>query len=176
MRLLATISLVVLSGQAAPIAQTSSGVFTEAAKGHFEQIYALVLRAAEKIDQDLYGYKPKPEVRSIAGLIGHIADGSILLCTAAAGEKPQVVRAHEKKSTKNEVMAALRQSKELCDGVIAKMTDAIGQQVSPAFDPNQKTPRLSWIHANNSHMWEHYGNLVTYMRMNNIVPPSSERR
>jgi hypothetical protein len=24
-------------------------------------------------------------------------------------------------------------------------------------------------------MWEHYGNLVTYMRLKNIIPPSSER-
>ena len=34
--------------------------------------------------------------------------------------------------------------------------------------------RRSWFPLNN-HAWEHYGNLVTYMRLKGIVPPSSER-
>ena len=177
MRLSLSVTIVLLLGFTGSVgAQDSSMVFTEAAKGQFEQIYSLVLRAAERIDERLYEYRPKPEVRTVAGVIGHIADGNILLCTAAAGDKPQITRTHEKKSRKTEVIAALRESKDFCDRVLATMTDAVGQQVAPAFDPKQKTPRLSWIHANNSHIWEHYGNLVTYMRLNDLVPPSSEGR
>jgi len=176
MRVIAQIAVLLLVWEAGPAAQTSLGPFTEAAKGQFDEIYALVLRAGEKIGDDLYTFKPTPDVRSIAGVIGHIADGNVLLCTAASGQKPEITRTHEKQTTKLEVLAALRQSREFCDAVIAKMTDTTGRQPSPAFDPSQRTPRLSWIHANTSHMWEHYGNLVTYMRLKNIVPPSSEKR
>ena len=41
------------------------------------------------------------------------------------------------------------------------------------FFGRQQT-RLGILAFNNSHMWEHYGNLVTYMRLKGIVPPSSE--
>jgi hypothetical protein len=36
--------------------------------------------------------------------------------------------------------------------------------------------RLGVLAFNNSHVNEHYGNLVTYMRLKGIVPPSSEPR
>jgi hypothetical protein len=35
-------------------------------------------------------------------------------------------------------------------------------------------PKLSTLIVNNMHSNEHYGNLVTYMRLKNIVPPTSE--
>lgn len=167
---------IVLGSGAAAAAQTPSSPLTAAAKRQFEQVHGLVMRAADKVDEDIYAFKPTPEVRSFAGVLGHIADGSVLLCTAAAGQKPEIVRAHEKKTSKVEILAALKESKSFCDGVISKMTDTSGQELVDAFDPNSKTPRLSWIHANTGHVWEHDGNLVTYMRLKSIVPPSSEGR
>jgi hypothetical protein len=35
---------------------------------------------------------------------------------------------------------------------------------------------LGMLAFNNMHDYEHYGNMVTYMRLKNIVPPSSEQR
>ena len=35
-------------------------------------------------------------------------------------------------------------------------------------------PRLAVLSFNTAHDFEHYGNLVTYMRLKDIVPPSSE--
>jgi hypothetical protein len=37
-----------------------------------------------------------------------------------------------------------------------------------------KSPRAAALMGNTGHVQEHYGNLVTYLRINNIVPPSSE--
>jgi len=36
-------------------------------------------------------------------------------------------------------------------------------------------PKFGVLNINNMHDMEHYGNLVTYMRMKNIVPPSTEQ-
>jgi hypothetical protein len=36
------------------------------------------------------------------------------------------------------------------------------------------TPKLSVLYFATTHTYEHYGNLVTYMRLKGIVPPSSE--
>ena len=52
------------------------------------------------------------------------------------------------------------------------MTDASGAQAVKMFGTD--APRLGVLIVNTTHTTEHYGNLVTYMRMKNIVPPTSE--
>lgn len=54
------------------------------------------------------------------------------------------------------------------------LVDATGQETVAWFG-GQKMPKLLALTMNNGHAWEHYGNLVTYMRLKGIVPPSSER-
>ena len=173
---LVSFALAVAVTSAVPAAAQApqGGAFTKAAQQQFENIYALVLRATEKVPDEVYAFRPTPEVRTFAGVVGHIADGNVLLCTAASGVKPTITREHEKQTTKADVVAALKASKMFCDKVLDSFTDETVAVPFAAFGGNGQ-PRLSWIHANNSHMWEHYGNLVTYMRLKQIVPPSSER-
>jgi len=52
------------------------------------------------------------------------------------------------------------------------MTDAAGAETVPMFGTNM--PKLGVLNVNNIHNMEHYGNLITYMRLKNIVPPTSE--
>ena len=52
------------------------------------------------------------------------------------------------------------------------MTDASAAQAVKLFGAD--APRLGVLIVNTVHTTEHYGNLVTYMRLKNIVPPSSE--
>ncbi len=52
------------------------------------------------------------------------------------------------------------------------MTDASATETIKLF--GNDAPRMSALIVNNMHNMEHYGNLVTYMRMKGIVPPSSE--
>jgi uncharacterized damage-inducible protein DinB len=156
-------------------AQSGGGVAPHVAilKAQAESIRALVLKTAEKVPEDLYEFKPTPEVRSLGALIGHIADGNNLLCGMAGGEKPAPNRANEKKTTRADLVAALKASFEACDKVFAATTDANATAAVDFF--GQKQTRLGMLAFTNSHMWEHYGNLVTYMRLKNIVPPSSEK-
>jgi uncharacterized damage-inducible protein DinB len=142
-------------------------------KTQAETVRSLVLRTAEKVPENLYAFQPTPDVRSLGALIGHIADGNNLLCGMAAGEKAAPNRANEKKTTRAELVAALKASFEACDKAFAGTTDA--NAATPVEFFGQKQTRLGMLAFNNSHMWEHYGNLVTYMRLNKIVPPSSER-
>ena len=142
-------------------------------KTQAETIRSLVLRTAEKVPEDIYAFKPTPEVRSLGALLGHIADGNNLLCGMAAGGKAAPDQSNEKKTTRADLVAALKASYAACDKVFAGTTDA--NATTPVDFFGQKQTRLGMLAFNNSHMWEHYGNLVTYMRLKNIVPPSSER-
>ena len=156
-------------------AQSGGGVSPHVAilKTQADTVRALVLRTAEKVPEDVYSFKPTPEVRSLGGVLGHIADGNNLLCSMANGDKPAPNQVNEKKTTRADLVAALKASFAACDKVFGGTTDANASAPVDFF--GQKQTRLGMLAFTNSHMWEHYGNLVTYMRLKNIVPPSSER-
>jgi uncharacterized damage-inducible protein DinB len=156
-------------------AQSGGGVAPHVAilKTQAETIRSLVLRTAEKVPENLYEFKPTPDVRSLGGVIGHIADGNNLLCGMAGGDKAAPNPVNEKKTTRADLVAALKASFAACDKVFGETTDANATAAVDFF--GQKQTRLGMLAFTNSHMWEHYGNLVTYMRLKNIVPPSSER-
>jgi len=157
----------------AQTAAPAANPYTSSIKAQAEQARGLILRTAEKVPEGLYGFKPTPEVRSLGAILGHIADGNVLICGIANGDKPSFAPVHEKKTTRAEIVAALKESFAACDKVLATITDANGS--SPVNMFGQQQPKLAVMAFNNSHTWEHYGNLVTYMRLKNIVPPSSER-
>jgi uncharacterized damage-inducible protein DinB len=157
--------------------------FTDGVHRQFQQIQGLAMKTAEKVGEDLYSFKPTPDVRSLGGVLGHIADGNRLLCTAASGQTvdfekiikdPSGVQVNEKKTSKAEIIAALNESKAFCESVFDKINDTNGQE-SVAWFGGQKMPKVMILTLLNNHAWEHYGNLVTYMRLKGIVPPSSER-
>jgi len=146
--------------------------FTDAVKGQLAQIKAPIIRTAEKVGEDLYAFKPTPEVRSLGQLIGHIADANYGICGMASGTKPTVSGIEKSTTGKAALQKALADSFTFCEQAIAGMDDTKGAETMKAFGAMQ--PRLTVLAFNNSHLNEHYGNLVTYMRLKGIVPPSSE--
>jgi uncharacterized damage-inducible protein DinB len=160
-----------LAAQGAPPAAGTDPA-TQAVKGQFGMIKGVVARTAEKVPEDLYSFKPTPEVRSIAQLLGHIADSQFGMCAAAAGEKPPQTGIEKTLNSKAQLSKAVADSNAYCDKVIAGMDDKKGMEVIQFF--TGPTPRLHVLTFNIAHSYEHYGNLVTYMRLKGIVPPSSE--
>lgn len=154
-------------------AAASDNPYTSAVRQQAKAIQGLVLRTAEKVPEELYSFKPTETVRSLGGLLGHIADANFLICRFANDEKPAIDTSREKLATKAEIVAALKESFAFCDGVAARMTDANGSAPVTMF--GRGNTKFGVLAFNNNHTWEHYGNLVTYMRLKNIVPPSSER-
>lgn len=175
MQTIMIVALVTATATATVEAQPAGGVAPHVAilKTQADTIRSFVLRTAEKVPENLYEFKPTPEVRSLGAVLGHIADGNNLLCAMANGEKAAPDRSNEKKTSRAELVAALNASFAACDKVFAGTTDA--NATAPVNFFGQQQTRLGMLAFTNSHMWEHYGNLVTYMRLNKIVPPSSER-
>jgi uncharacterized damage-inducible protein DinB len=156
----------------ASFAQSASPM-TANAKIQFGALSGFVLRSAEKVPEDLYSFRATPDVRSMAELFGHVADAMFSMCSAAAGTKPPRTGIEKTVTAKPELVAALREGISHCNSVYDAMTDQKGstETVPFYFGP---TPRLSVLYFVVTHTYEHYGNLVTYMRLKNIVPPSSE--
>ena len=153
-------------------AAQNANPLTANAKVQFGALTGLVIRAAEKVPEDLYTFKATPEVRSMAQLFGHVADALFSMCSTAGGGKPPRAGIEKSVTAKAELIAALKEGVSYCNTVFDGMTDQKGSETVPFyFGP---TPRLSVLYFAVTHTYEHYGNLVTYMRLKNIVPPSSE--
>jgi uncharacterized damage-inducible protein DinB len=145
---------------------------TANAKVQFGALSGFVVRSAEKVPEDLYPFRATPEVRSMAELFGHVADAMFGMCSTAAGTKPPRTGIEKVVLAKPALIAALKEGVSYCNSVYDSMTDQKGiETVQFVFGP---TPRLSVLYFVVTHTYEHYGNLVTYMRLKNIVPPSSE--
>jgi uncharacterized damage-inducible protein DinB len=145
---------------------------TQAVKGQFGMIKSVVAKTAEKVPEDLYAFKPTPEVRSMGQLLGHIADAQFMMCAAAAGEKAPQSGIEKAFQSKAQLSKAVADSNAYCDKVIDGLDDKKGMEIVQFF--TGPTPRLNVLTFNIAHSYEHYGNLVTYMRLKGIVPPSSE--
>jgi uncharacterized damage-inducible protein DinB len=133
-----------------------------------------LLRSAEKMPEDKYAFKPTDVVRTYGQLLAHVADGQYEFCGAAAGNHDRK-NVEQTAKTKADIVAALKTAFAYCDSIYAGMTDAKAAEMIPAFG-GIKITRLSMLDFNVSHTMEHYGNLITYMRIQGIVPPSSEAR
>jgi uncharacterized damage-inducible protein DinB len=139
-------------------------------------------RTADKMPEDLYSMRAgtQAEVRTFGQLIGHLANFNYRWCSDAKGEKnPQEETDFEKLTAKADLVKALNSALTYCDGAYAMLTDANSLDiVQGTRDDGTKVPllRISRFISNFAHNNEHYGNLVTYMRMKSILPPSSEPR
>ena len=138
----------------------------------YEGVKSILLRSAEKMPEENYSFKPTEAVRSYGQIIGHVADAQYLFCSIELGEKNPDLKIEQTKTSKADLIAALKGAFAYCDKAYDGMTDASASQMVKLFGGD--TPKLGVLTVNNMHSIEHYGNLVTYMRMKNIVPPTSE--
>lgn len=163
------LSAVILAAQS-----TSKNPLTETSKGVYAIAKNDVLKSADKIPDNLWSFQPTPQVRTVAQLFAHIADGQYEFCGVPAEGKMVSKDIEKTAKTKEEIVTAVKAAFAYCDAAYDKMTDASAAEVMPFF--GMKATRLGIMDFNIAHTMEHYGNLVTYMRLKNIVPPSSEGR
>ena len=145
----------------------------DSVKGQFGMVKGVLLKTAEKVPEPIWEFRPTPEVRTFGQIVGHIADANLMICGAAAGDKPAPLNAEKTITTKAALSKALADSIAYCDKVIAGMDDKKGMETIKFFAGGMQA-RAMVLAFNTAHDYEHYGNLVTYMRINKIVPPSSE--
>ena len=133
-----------------------------------------ILGSAEKIPENLWSFQPTKDVRTVAQLFAHLADGQYEFCGVAREGAPVAKNIEKTAKTRTEIVAALKEAFAYCDATYADLTDAKAAETVKLF--NLTLTRLGAMDFNTAHNMEHYGNLVTYMRINNIVPPSSTPR
>jgi uncharacterized damage-inducible protein DinB len=164
-----------LAQEKAPAQSTPpANPITASEKGFYGFVSGAVLGAAQKMPEENYSFKPTPEVRSFGQLVGHVADASYMFCSQAIGEASPAKDIEKTKTSKADLVAALKDGVAYCNKAFDSMTDAKGGEMIKLFNFN--IARLTVFSINTAHTDEHYGNMVTYLRLKGIVPPTSENQ
>ena len=183
-RIFAT-ALVMVSVSLPVSAQTTDSGFGEMAstsmasvvKAMHANIRRNLAEAAESVPANEYDFKPTPQVRSFAQLVGHVATANFFFCSQAKGEKSPSSTNYEQIADKTALVKALNDSLAYCDAIYAGTTDSnFGVTVKTRGpDGDRDTSRGALLVFNTAHNNEHYGNLIVYMRLKGRVPPSTAR-
>ena len=140
-------------------------------KAGYEGTKNKLVRMAEKMPEEHYSFKATPEIRSFGELVGHVAGAQYMFCAMALGEEVLPEGAvEESMKSKADLVAALKASTEYCNRAYALTDD---QLTAPVTIFGQENTRMGALVMNSNHNAEHYGNMVVYLRLNGIVPPSS---
>ena len=165
----------VLAGQAAagPRAETPSPYISEIKQYYYEAVKRNVTAMAEKMPEEHFTFKPVPEVRSFGESVAHVADAQARNCNLVSGAGSKTLDA-DKKKTKAELVAALKESFAICDATFAALTDSRAGEMVKVGESGFQLSKLSLLVSMISHSNEQHGYMAVYLRLKGIVPPSTE--
>ena len=141
-------------------------------KGGYTTIKNNLIKSAEKMPEEHYSFKPNADMQSFAQRLAHIADANLRTCASIGGEQKSVGAAA--KTSKNDIVAALKESFAYCDTVFDSMKDADAAKM--VNTGRAQAPKLQALWGMVVHDNTIYGSLAVYMRLKGIIPPSSETR
>jgi uncharacterized damage-inducible protein DinB len=141
-------------------------------KQNYDQRKNAILGEADRMSDADYNFKPTPEVGTFGSRVAHVADAQMMICSAVKGESKKANT--QGKTSKADILAALKESFDYCDGVYDTMTDATATQEVKIFGRPQA--KLTALWGNVVHDTEMYGYMAVYLRLKGLVPPTSERR
>jgi uncharacterized damage-inducible protein DinB len=161
---------------AAPLAQSANPI-SDGIRSQWNGAKRNLQQSSEMMPEGSYDYRPVDGVRNFGEILAHVAGANYVFCAAAKGEKAPFAEDHFEKTakTRGDIIKATSEAIAYCDAAFTALTDASAAQlVQQPFGQGQ-TPRVAVLVGEIGHVNEHYGNLVTYFRINGIVPPSSRR-
>ncbi len=129
-------------------------------------------KMAEKMPEEHYSFKATADVRTFGKLVAHVADSQARFCSAVNGEQKAVNA--DSKTSKADLVAALKESFDMCDKAFDSLTDAKAAEMV-SMGQRQRS-KLGMLAGMVSHSNEEYGYMAVYLRLKSIVPPSSEGR
>jgi uncharacterized damage-inducible protein DinB len=159
LRILAVVSCLLFAA-ASSFAQTAPDktpdMSTEVRNG-FNEVNDWVMKAADMVPADKYSYRPVDTVRTFGQMIAHITDSYNYFCAHGVGNKVEWATPIEKGATDK-------------DTLLPKLKEAVGR-CNTAYSAGNA--QLKPLFTNIGHTSLHYGNIITYMRMMGLKPPSS---
>ena len=155
-------------------AQTPAPSLAKELAATFQRAATEILDVAEVMPAEKYGYKPTPEISSFGDQLVHVAGITQRFIDTAKGTKTEA--AHQGAMAKPEVISLLKKTFQTAQEMITPLTDA--QLLEPVKFPfgDRTVTRATFWQGPLYQIRNHHGQLVVYLRMNGIVPPTTARR
>jgi len=165
-----------LLGSAGSLAAQTPDVLSAEVKWTYGTIKNNLVKLAEKMPAEYYTFRPTPDVETFGRRVAHIADANMSVCTGLNGERKPLGAAS--KTSKAELVAALKESFAYCDRVFDALTDStakemVSSRLGGPFPPEAMRSRLATLYNLVRHSNEMYGYMAVYLRLKGIVPPTS---
>jgi uncharacterized damage-inducible protein DinB len=136
----------------------------------YQTVKKNIIKSAEEMPEENYSFKPTPDIRSFAQVLGHVAESQMRTCSAVMGT-PKSIDASSKTS-KTDLAAALQEAFAQCDKAYEMLTDADASTMIKT--PHGQRTKMGALVANIMHDTEQYGIIAVYLRLKGLVPPSSQ--
>jgi uncharacterized damage-inducible protein DinB len=144
-------------GNSGAAPQPGANDMPAALRASFSEVSGWVTKSADLVPADKYDYLPVSSVRTFGQLVAHVADAYNYYCARAAGNAVQWSEATEKgKTDKATLSQKLKQATDACQ---------------TTYNGNIQAGPLLLVNIRHTEL--HYGNIITYMRMLGLVPPSN---
>jgi len=143
---------------------------------NMEQRYSRILvGAAEAMPAEKYSFRPTPAQMSFAQIQVHLAnEGNDVLCGKTAGVEPPKRAAVDTMATKEQLVARLKETFTFCEQAFAKLDDSKLAEPIQMFGMNLTRAAAVLITVGD---WaDHYSQEANYLRLNNLLPPTAQRR
>ena len=154
-------------------AQTTSPYIAEIKRYYYESVKRNLSAMIEKMPEEHFTFRPVPEIRSFGESVAHVADAQARNCNLVSGAGSKTLDA-DKKKTKGELLAALKESFAICDATFAALTDARASEMVKLGQSGFELSKLSLLVSMISHSNEQHGYMAVYLRLKGTVPPSTE--
>jgi uncharacterized damage-inducible protein DinB len=155
-------------------AQTAAPSLAKELVATWQRAATEIVDVAEAMPENKYGYKPTPEISTFSDQLVHVAGITQRFIDSAKGTKSDA--AHHKTMTKAEVITLLKSTFQTAQDTMASLTDA--QLLEPVKFPfgDRTVTRATFWQGPMYQIRNHHGQLIVYLRMNGIVPPTTARR
>ena len=158
---------------------TAANSVADEVRGHWKDTRQMMMTIAGAIPEDKLDYKPVPEVRSFREMLEHMVEDTAVHIGYSAGisreESRRATAKYAHAKTKAEFLKGLAESYDYGDKVLADLTDQNALDMVTGMRDERMTRIMAYMHALED-IVDHYGNLVVYLRLNGIVPPSTAAR
>lgn len=156
------LSILLMVASLPALSQNAPRTTAQSVRGHFASTNQRILTMAKDFPEDKYDFKLRPEMRTFAAVMVHIASGNVYAAKAGRGENVNWDELDPKDyPNKAAVVALMEKSIADAQATLKSVPDAA---LSKSVEP--------WISVT-EHSAEHYGLLVAYYRANGLVPPES---
>ena len=131
--------------------------------------------AADEMPADKYSFKPTPAQMSFGDIVAHLIEGNDYLCGLVGGAKAPARAKVTGASSKDALVAQLKETFAFCDQSLAKLDDSKLSEQLPFFGGKTRS-RANIMYVTVGDWSDHYSQSAIYLRLNNLLPPTAQKK